>query len=118
MTSPLTPIEEVMQTITASSHDPSVASAQEAYLLAAGLGGERSERGGLPTRRSGRALEILGHAIEYLADEYVRDNSSAETKEGTLQAIQILMEANRGIYHSRPKPLSLKEWLRALLRLT
>ncbi|MGB6191110.1 MAG: hypothetical protein WBF42_01470 [Terracidiphilus sp.] len=106
-----------MQTIAASSHDPSVASAQEAYLLAAGLGRERSERTGPLARRSGRALEILGHAIEYLADEYVRDNSPAEAKEGTLQAIQILMEANRDIYHSRPKPLSLREWLRAMLRL-
>ncbi len=106
-----------MQTIAASSHDPSVAPAQEAYLLAAGIGGQRSESGRLLARRSGRALEILGHAIEYLADEYVRDNSPAEAKEGTLQAIQILMEANREIYHSRPKPLSLREWLRARLRL-
>lgn len=117
MTSPLTPIEEVMQTIAASSHDPSVASAQEAYLLAAGFGGERSEGVGLLARRSGRALEILGHAIEYLTDEYVRDNSPAEAKEGTLRAILLLMEANRDIYHSRPKPLSLRERLRAILRL-
>ncbi len=67
-------------------------------------------------RRASRALEILGHAIEYLADEYVRDDAPPSQKEGTMQAIQILMAINRDIYFSSPKTPTLVERLRALLR--
>jgi hypothetical protein len=55
------------------------------------------------TRESGRALEILGHAIEYLADEY-----SVETvpkgplgnADPRVQAIQLLKSLNREVYYA------------------
>jgi hypothetical protein len=67
-------------------------------------------------RNASRALETLGHAIEYLADEYVRDDAPPSQKEGMMQAIQILMATNRDIYFSSPKTPTLRERLRALLR--
>jgi len=67
-------------------------------------------------RNAGRALEILGHAIEYLADEYVRNDAPPSEKEGTMQAIQILMSLNRDIYFSCPRTPTLRARLRALLR--
>ena len=75
-----------------------------------------------PRRRigaeAGRALEILGHAIEYLADEYVQDTGSVfSANDGRLLAIQILMAANREIYFSCPEIPSLMERIRALLGL-
>lgn len=55
---------------------------------------------------SGRALEILGHAIEYLADEYVHK----ATRTGTLSpddpridAMYILMSLNREVYYACPE---------------
>ncbi len=66
-----------------------------------------------PVRRhidqeAGRALEILGHAIEYLTNEYAhefahRDRNSFPAHDGRLQAIQLLMAANREIYFQCPE---------------
>jgi hypothetical protein len=63
-----------------------------------------------PVRRripplSGRALEILGHAIEYLADEYVLACGvlpSIDAHDPQIEAIQILKQANRAIYFECP----------------
>jgi hypothetical protein len=55
------------------------------------------------SREAGRALEILGHAIEYLGDEYAFD---AHTKgplgnaDPRVAAIQILMGLNREVFFS------------------
>ena len=67
--------------------------------------------------QSGVALEILGHAIEYLADEFVHDRASFSQNEPRLQAVQILMAANREVYFSCPEVSSLRERLCAFLRL-
>lgn len=55
----------------------------------------------------GRALEILGHAIEYLADEYAADImdkgtlGNADTRiEAIIEAIQVLKALNRAVYFS------------------
>ena len=59
----------------------------------------------------GRALEILGHAIEYLADEYAADImdkgtlGNADTRieaiiEAVIEAIQVLKALNRAVYFS------------------
>ncbi len=66
---------------------------------------------------SGRALEILGHAIEYLADEYVRAGGSLCAHTGELEAVQLLMAANRAIYYACPQVTSLGDHLRRWLRL-
>jgi hypothetical protein len=47
------------------------------------------------TPEAGRGLEILGHAIEYLEDEY-----AAESAAYPLEAIDLLKALNREIYFS------------------
>ncbi len=49
----------------------------------------------------GRALEILGHAIEYLADEYALDAENTGrlgSADPRIEAIQLLKALNRAIY--------------------
>jgi hypothetical protein len=48
-------------------------------------------------------LEILGHAIEYLADEYAVDTSDKGplgNADPRVEAIQILKSMNRAVYFS------------------
>lgn len=52
--------------------------------------------------RSGRALEILGHAIEYLTDEVVHESGGLNLRTGQMEAVQILIKLNREIYFSCP----------------
>lgn len=51
---------------------------------------------------SGHALEILGHAIDYLIDEHVQEGGSFSGKDPRMEAIQILMARNREIYLACP----------------
>lgn len=51
---------------------------------------------------AGSALEILGHAIEYLADEYAHAGGSPAADDPQVLAMQILMARNREIYFSCP----------------
>ena len=74
----------------------------------------------------GRALEIVGHAIEYLADEYANDladKGPLGSADPRVAAIQILKGLNRAIYHSgtevQPALGRVKRWLlgqRTMLR--
>ena len=74
------------------------------------------------TPEAGKALEILGHAIEYLADEFAlecRTRGVAQArKHGCVHAIELLMEKNREVYFSCPVAPTVKErlhgWLRTL----
>jgi hypothetical protein len=66
----------------------------------------------------GRALEILGHAIEYLADEYANDPADKGplgSADPRVAAIQILKGLNRAIYYSatemQPALHRVKRWL-------
>jgi len=55
------------------------------------------------SRESSRALEILGHAIEYLADEYAADKADKGplgSADPRVEAIQVLKALNRAIYYS------------------
>ncbi len=93
-----------------------------AHLGASATIVSRAASRGRATRRridpqSGRALEILGHAIEYLADEYVRAGGSLSAHTGELEAVQLLMAANRAIYFACPPVLSCGDRLRRWLRL-
>ena len=65
--------------------------------------------------QAGRALEILGHAIGYLADEYVHAGVSFAADDSQVQAIQLLMKLNREIYLDCPVVPTLAERWRALL---
>ena len=52
--------------------------------------------------KAGRALEILGHAIEYLIDEHVHEGGTFTANDGRIDAVQLLMAANRSIYEECP----------------
>ena len=65
---------------------------------------------------------MLGHAIEYLADEFALDCMSGEAKprQGVpprIAAIELLMERNREIYFSCPEAPSFALRFRSLLGL-
>lgn len=66
---------------------------------------------------SGRALEILGHAIDYLTDEMVYQGQSTCTNDGRLEAVQLLMAVNRQVYYQCPEVLTFAERFRSLLHL-
>ncbi len=61
--------------------------------------------------QAGHALEILGHAIDYLADELVHEGGAFVEDHGRIQAIQLLMARNREIYFDCPVELTWGERL-------
>lgn len=77
----------------------------------------RSNRRRSIDRASGRALEILGHAIEYLTDELVHSGNSVNASDPQIEAIQLLMSVNRQIYLQSPEVKPFGERCRSLLRL-
>jgi hypothetical protein len=75
------------------------------HTLPAGVGTRSARRRITPT--AGVALEVLGHAIEYLADEYLHEGSGIPQTGGgcvdpQVAAMQILMAANRQVYFGCP----------------
>lgn len=68
------------------------------------------------TPQAGRALEILGHAIEYLTDEFVHEGGPLCAHQPQLQAVQLLMALNRQVYFACPEAPTLGERCLALLR--
>ena len=64
---------------------------------------------------AGHGLEILGHAIEYLVDEYLQAGGAFCEEDPMLQAILLLMAANREIYFSCPLRPTFFERLRQIL---
>jgi hypothetical protein len=69
------------------------------------------------TPQAGKALEKLGHAIEYLTDEFVQSGASFSTNNSQLEAVQLLMALNRRVYFECPEVPTLGERLRDLLHL-
>lgn len=67
------------------------------------------------TPQAGRALEVLGHAIEYLTDEFVHQGHEISAKDAQLEAVQLLMALNRQVYFECPEEPTLSERCRALL---
>ena len=53
--------------------------------------------------QEGHALEILGHAIEYLTDEYIHRGGSVFECDPDIEAVRLLIERNREIYFSCPE---------------
>jgi ABC-type nitrate/sulfonate/bicarbonate transport system substrate-binding protein len=69
------------------------------------------------TPQAGHALEILGHAIEYLTDEYVNEESAAfSAKNERVEAVQLLMALNRRVYFECPLAPTFGERCRSFLR--
>ena len=67
------------------------------------------------TPQAGHALEILGHAIEYLTDEYVHLGGDMSPRNGQLEAVQLLMARNREIYYACPEVVTVGDRVRAML---
>jgi hypothetical protein len=75
----------------------------EIHALPTGIGARSVRRRTTP--EAGFALEVLGHAIEYLADEYVHEGgmlSSVERADPRVEALRVLMAANREVYFACP----------------
>ncbi len=68
------------------------------------------------TPEAGRGLEKLGHALEYLADEFVRDGCAVVEDYGRLQAIQLLAALNRKIYFACGVKPTLPERIQSLVQ--
>jgi hypothetical protein len=73
------------------------------------------------TPAAGRAIEMLGHAIEYLADEFTLECMNAKrpvavSTHPQMKAIELLMARNREIYLNCPEAQTLGERLRSWLR--
>jgi len=69
------------------------------------------------TPQAGRALEILGHAIEYLTDEWVHEGGPLSAGNDRVLAVQVLMALNRQVYFECPEALTFGDRCRQLLRL-
>jgi hypothetical protein len=65
--------------------------------------------------QAGKALEKLGHAIEYLADEVVLEGGQLSGADPRIQAIQMLMALNRQIYFECPRVPTSRERVKAFL---
>jgi hypothetical protein len=78
--------------------------------------GVRSKRRRI-TPQAGRALEVLGHAIEYLTDEFVQQGRPFTASDGQLRAVQLLMALNRQVYYECSEVPTLGDRLRRLLHL-
>jgi len=65
---------------------------------------------------AGHALETLGHAIEYLSDEYVKEGGLFAARDPRIEAIRLLMALNREVYFACPELPSFGERLRSWLR--
>jgi hypothetical protein len=81
-----------------------------------------AHRAGVQRRRrispeAGHGLEILGHAIEYLTDEYIYEGGQFNLGDPQVQAVLLLMERNREIYFACPEVPGLGERFRGLLGL-
>ena len=64
---------------------------------------------------AGHALEILGHAIEYLTDEFVCTGEAFSAHDAQVEAVQLLMSLNREIYFGCPEVPTFADRFRALL---
>jgi hypothetical protein len=80
------------------------------HAMPTGLGSRFVRRRTTP--EAGFALELLGHAVEYLADEYVHEVdflSFSPDGDPRIEAIQLLMAANRHVYYACPLAPSLRQ---------
>lgn len=68
------------------------------------------------TPQAGKALEILAHALEYLADDYAVSDAKTPSLKDRMDAIELLMALNRQVYMECPQILSTAMRCRAFLR--
>ena len=68
------------------------------------------------TPETGRALEKLAHALEYLADEFVCGGCEVVRDYGRIEAIQLLASLNRQLYFACQVEPTFLERVRSGLR--
>ncbi len=77
----------------------------------AAIAREQSNRRRRITPEAGRAIEKLGHAIDYLVDEYIHEGGTFTRNDAPLQAVEMLMAINRKIYFAcSPMPTLGERW--------
>lgn len=67
--------------------------------------------------KAAHALEVLGHAIEYLSEEFGDEEACTSAERARLEAVQLLMARNHEIYFACPEVPSFMESIRSFLRL-
>jgi hypothetical protein len=77
--------------------------------------GIRTNRRRKLSPQAGHALEKLGHAIEYLTDEYTHQGGQMLATDAPMQAVQLLMSLNRQVYMECPIVPSFGERCRSLV---
>ena len=87
----------------------------EPFHLGPAVGSRGIVRRRIPPN-AGRGLEKLGHALEYLTDEFVRDGCRFAEDHGRLQAIQLLASLNRQIYFACGVEPTFQERVQSLFR--
>jgi hypothetical protein len=97
------------------SHRYLAAEERVRFFLTIRVADEPDTRPRITTYREGRALEALGHAIDYLADELFNEKGIPSANDERVQAIQILMALNRQIYYSCPVKPTFVEKIRAFI---
>jgi hypothetical protein len=68
------------------------------------------------TPEAGRGLEILGHALDYLTDEFALEGCRFREDCGRLQAIELLTSLNRQIYFACDVQPTFRERAQGLFR--
>jgi hypothetical protein len=63
-----------------------------------------------------RGLSLIGHAVEYLAEEFLRDSVPPSAHNERLQAIQLLMDLSQQIYLECPEVPVFAERCRIFVR--
>jgi hypothetical protein len=64
-----------------------------------------------------RAMEALGHAIEYLIDEVVSKGQSLSVNNDQLETVKLLMALNRQVYLECQELPTLRERFRTFMRI-
>ena len=94
--------------------------ATQTAVLTTGMAAAKAKPMSGKTRRrsidpaTGRALVILGHAIEYLTDEFIHEGGSFTDNRGQVDAIQLLIKLNREMYMECPEAPTFGQWLSSL----
>ncbi len=108
-----------MATIAPAGNSISISSGRKTHVKPGAIVPVRRSRRLSP--EAGKAIEKLGHAIDYLTDEFALDCMSAGSRtlscpNPRIAAIEMLMACNREIYLSSPEVLPLPERLHSMLR--
>jgi len=98
-----------------ASQNPVNRKPEKARSIADDLGRSVSRASRAMTREQGCALEMIGHAVDYLNDCYINDGPDDEILDfssPSMDAVHILISAQRQILHSLPvaEPFTVRFW--------